>query len=336
MKQLLSLLLAIIFLLTWINLQAQNYRLSSRDRYMTAGAWLGGTNYFGDLAPEIGRFSTDLRLIGMAGGGLLTQKITANLSARFTLGVTNIRGDDAISADPNDASAIFRYARNLHFRNRIIESSIVMMYDFLKSEGRFWRRKDVSPYVFAGLGLIYSNPQARTPEDMGRKWIDLQPLATEGKHYSRTTLIFPLGGGVRFKVADRVDVGVEMSLRVSMTNYLDDVSGNYVSPSELRSDLAIRMADKSGELNSASGKPRNIARLNEVFGNFVTATTPSGQTYQRLIGYGESNEIRGKSPVDMYVVTSVYASYVLNIKRYMPKFGGRTGGVIKKSRYSVK
>ena len=117
------LLLAIAFL---ANLQGAYAQYQSRYNYMTVGIHLNGLNYFGDLAPKTNYFSTNLALTGMGTGADITFKIAQNVRMRSAITWGQLKGDDFSSANINNTEGSYRYARNLHFRNNIIEISQVM------------------------------------------------------------------------------------------------------------------------------------------------------------------------------------------------------------------
>ena len=97
------------------------------------------------------------------------------------------------SADQADTSnGIYRYQRNLSFRNRIKELSVVASFDLFQNSGMYINRVKWTPYGFLGVAALLHNPQALAPAtDLNGnplaeagKWVDLQPLGTEGQ-YSR-------------------------------------------------------------------------------------------------------------------------------------------------------
>ena len=96
-----------------------------------------------------------------------------------------------------------------------------------------------SPYFFAGLAVFHYNPYAY---DANRNKVYLKPLSTEGegvagypdrKQYSLTQMAIPFGGGIKFALTDNIRIGLEVGLRKLFTDYLDDVSKNYIDPVDL-------------------------------------------------------------------------------------------------------
>jgi hypothetical protein len=139
--------------------------------------------------------------------------------------------------------------RNLSFKSRLYEASLVGEYTFLDMD-----YKQFSPYVFAGFALFHFSPYAF--DTLGHK-VFLQPLSTEGqglaqypdrKVYQRTQISLPFGGGIKFRVQDNVMLGFEIGMRKLFTDYLDDVSTTYVDEATLlaaKGPKAVEMAYRS-------------------------------------------------------------------------------------------
>jgi hypothetical protein len=291
-------------------------RYSARYNYTTVGFNVGTFNYMGDLNPKTTKTSIALDRTSWGIGADITFKVAQNIRLRSILYYGRIKGDDRSAADPNDDKAIFRYARNLHFRNALIELGEHIIYDFRPGKGRFYRRAMVVPYIFTGISVVYSNPKARTPEDLGNKWVALRPLHTENQKYGPFTIAIPMGGGVRFKVSDRLDVALEASMRYTFSDHLDDVSGNYANIDELGSDLAKRMYNRTAELTSRfNNKERDMARVTAVLGGI---SNENG--YNRLTGMGMAGDTRGLSKdKDVFLSVNVHVNYVIGIQRYRPR-----------------
>ena len=91
--------------------------------------------------------------------------------------------------------------------------------------------KLVSPYVFAGIALFQFNPEA----NYNSIWTELQPLGTEGQHlegstidpYKLTQISIPMGIGLEIRVSDYSSIGLELGIRKTFTDYLDDLSTVY-------------------------------------------------------------------------------------------------------------
>ncbi|MEM8906873.1 MAG: DUF6089 family protein [Bacteroidota bacterium] len=207
---------------------------------LEVGLLFGASGYQGDLSPSNNRLGNFSDLGGSFG---IFGRYSPNRLWSYRVGLTY----GVVSADDANSESESRRRRNLNFRSRILELSAVGEFNFLGRDRRF------SPYVFGGVALFNFNPQA---EFQGQR-VDLQPLGTEGQgmdnfpgRYSRTQLSIPLGLGFNFAINDRLKLGVETGLRKTFTDYLDDVSGEYINYNELlqgNGQLAATLANRTGE-----------------------------------------------------------------------------------------
>lgn len=136
-------------------------------------------------------------------------------------------------------STFGRYERNLSFRSNVTEFMAAMeihpLYIFKKYDENTEAPR-FSPYAMFGVGFFSFNPQAK----LLNKWVDLQPLSTEGqgfteyptrKPYSLQQISIPVGVGVKYELSPMLNVRAEYVYRILNTDYLDDVSTTYINPS---------------------------------------------------------------------------------------------------------
>lgn len=306
---------------------------SKEKRYLSAGFSLNALNYYGDLAPNPGRFSTDLSFTRPAVGVSVSNRLGPRFSVTAGLMYGTLRGSDFSSADPGDAeNGKFRYYRNLSFRNRIKELSVVANYDLFENQETYMSRAKWTPYAFGGVAVFHHNPQAIAPavglDDQplaeAGQWVNLRPLGTEGQYanleptdanygirpYNLIQIAIPIGIGVRFKIHEVVDFSAELGFRYLFTDYIDDVSKNYVDLSVLDSELARALSYRSNELTMP-----DIARQ--------PYTTRNGTTYDLIEGYGHEypTNIRGKTGnSDIFMVTTFRISYIMGKTMHRAKF----------------
>jgi len=165
--------------------------------------------------------------------------------------------------------------RNLSFQTQIFEWNVLAEYTFVDiSTHRF------SPYVFAGAAVYHFNPFAF---DSSGKKVYLHPLSTEGeglpeypgnKNYSLTQFAIPFGGGVKLRISDNVVLAYEIGFRKLFTDYLDDVSSNYVDGTILlneRGPKAVEMSYRGGELKNGdptyptAGTMRGSSKFKDIY-----------------------------------------------------------------------
>ena len=297
--------------------------------YSYFGFTANSMNYFGDLAPLTRRTSTDFSFTKPAVGLNFAHRFGPFYTFRggFTYGT--LEGNDFVSQDPYGESSKYRYVRNLSFKNKIWELSAVGVFDLFKNLNTYVSRQKFTPYGFIGLALYYHNPQGLVSPDSGLPeagtWVDLQPLGTEGqfsdlpetsknhglKPYNRVQLSVPVGIGMRYKLTDLMDFSMEIGYRYLFTDYIDDVSNNYVDLELLPSDLSRAMSDRSQEVNSSTGEPRDFEAINATISPLLY-TTPGGYTVYRGYGHEHWANTRGnKKDKDIYVVTTLRLTYII-------------------------
>lgn len=246
--------LALAFLLSF-SIKAQQFEV---------GAWAGGANYFGDL-----NTNSNFSMMRPAGGTFLRYNFDTRWVLKNTFSFGQIAFDDKKS--PNG----FNRQRNLHFRTNIVELSSMMELNFLefdKTKGNKW----FSPFFSVGIALLYFNPQA----EYEGQWINLQPLGTEGQNdpsfsgvdkYNLVTFAIPIGGGFKMSVSRHWNIGIYGEVRITFTDYLDDVSGVYPSALSLpqgTQGIAYQMYDGShevGERIGVNGRQRGSTTTNDFY-----------------------------------------------------------------------
>jgi hypothetical protein len=138
-----------------------------------------------------------------------------------------------------------RYERNLYFKSKISEISLVAeLYPFFifgNYMGRDVEPPLWSPYLIGGIGLFSFNPQAKARNG---QYVDLQPLSTEGQgfleypdrqQYKLVQLNFPIGVGVKYELSHNLNIRAEFLHRILVTDYLDDVSKRYINSANFSS-----------------------------------------------------------------------------------------------------
>lgn len=204
------------------------------------GPFLGAGGYLGDL-----NYKPLKRLkpaIGIAG----IYNISDRLGIRGGFTVNTLEGGDQWSG-----TTYLKENRNLSFTSRISEFSLTAELTAFNLNTINW-----SPYIFGGLAVFHFNPYV---QDSGTKTF-LRPLSTEGqglseypdrKPYALTQISIPFGGGIKYILSDNITLDLQMGLRKTSTDYLDDLSTNYVDPNILlqrRGATAVRLSYRGDEV----------------------------------------------------------------------------------------
>jgi opacity protein-like surface antigen len=231
-----------IRLLVFFNL----FIISATAQRIHVGVFGGLAAYTGDLVDKIFPKKVTNGAIGITVNYELSDQFM--IRGGFTYSI--VGGADRFSKK-EDARL-----RNLAFETSITEFSAVGEYYLFNIYDTRW-----SPYGFAGLAVFHFNPYAFNGTTQK---IFLKPLSTEGqgiagypdrKPYKLTQVAIPFGGGVKFAVTDNLRVGVEAGIRKLFTDYLDDVSKNYIDPADLlaaKGQLAVDMSYRGDEVTGGS------------------------------------------------------------------------------------
>ncbi|MCG9910045.1 MAG: hypothetical protein MH137_01985 [Flavobacteriales bacterium] len=212
--------------------------------YFEVYAGVGVTNFLGDLggANQIGtNFAKDLdiqatRPVMTIGGRYFYHPWVAQ---RVSVSYGWLRGDDKWTKEEP------RFERNLNFRTPIVEIATAFEVHILRDtppKNRYQltgikpsAKKNIGLYLFAGVGGFYFNPKGQNLNT--GEWVNLKPLRTEGqgyipnrKEYSLWQVSIPMGLGFTYRFDKNWKLGLDLGLRKTFTDYIDDVSTNYVDP----------------------------------------------------------------------------------------------------------
>lgn len=274
-----KLVLFILFLsFSTVAVQAQRKKTRFLDRSETVYG-IGFSNFLGELGGRdmIGTNGIrDLEMILTRPSVHLGFRYRKNPIVSFKLNLIYglVAGRDSLTKEP------FRRNRNLSFRSPIFETSLqaeISILQLKSTKSRYVLRGvrgksgiDLNIYVFGGIGGFYFNPKAK----LGGKWWALQPLGTEGQGiaasrqpYKRVQACFPIGLGFRLPLSDKNwTIGFEYGVRLTSTDYIDDVSTTYFSPtliSQKYGPVAAQLSNRSNPsspdyipLSAATGQQR--------------------------------------------------------------------------------
>ncbi len=309
-------------------------KFGKQNVYNSIGFSINALNYYGDLSPSPNKVSTDISFTKPGFGISYTRRFGPRFSVQAQFMYGSIKGSDAESADKGDlGSGVFRYKRNLSFRNIIKELSVVAVIDLFENQSTYMSRVKWTPYLYLGIAGFLHNPQAIAPSkdlqggtiNEGGQYVDLQPLGTEGqnstlsssdvnsgiKPYSLLQIAIPFGIGARFRISEVMDLSGDIGFRYTFTDYLDDVSANYVG-----------LATFTGP-NSKLAQAMSY-RSNEVLGPTPPNSVPSGIAGVNVeAGYGSefpTNKRGGRNDNDIYMVTSIKLTYIISPSFHHAKF----------------
>jgi hypothetical protein len=254
-----------------------------------AGISLNAMNCLTDMGGHKGigkKFLKDLNMgkTSISGGVFFNVAYKNAVALRLEGTFGQISGNDNVLTGVTDI-AKERFNRNLNFRSNITDVNLMLeihpMYIFVDWPAKETTPPRTSPYLLAGIGYFTFNPQTKVVGS--DRWIDLQPLHTEGQgfvetnipNYSLQQLNIPIGAGVKYELSPLVNLRGEVVYRKTFTDYLDDLSGDYADRSWFRNpanglttqqaDLAEILSDRQIDRKTFAGGKRGTPKNNDGF-----------------------------------------------------------------------
>lgn len=157
---------------------------------MELGGMLGGSFYMGDA-----NFKAPFKNMRLAGAIVARQIFNPHMAIKYDFAIAGIAGDT------RQFSNKFPGAQQVKFKRTLFDIGAQFEYNFLGyGTGQGYKNtKRITPYILGGVGLTFAPAPA---EFTG-------------------ALNFPLGIGVKYKLMPRLNVGIEFTMRFSMTDKLD-------------------------------------------------------------------------------------------------------------------
>jgi len=177
-----------------------------------------------------------VKVSGGSFGGFLQRNFDGYWSAKVSFNHGNISGNDASSSD-----AQFR-ARNLSFSTPLDELALIGSFNFLNYIPEAGRNR-FTPFIYAGAARTNYTPTATYEGQI----YDLRSYETEGHSYPTATYSIVYGVGVKYNIMGKFTISADFGYRNTNTDYLDDVSGKYLAPSQYISPMSQILGDRSGE-----------------------------------------------------------------------------------------
>ena len=188
-RQITGKLAAVLLLLTTVHMvSAQELEYN-----MELGGMMGGCFYMGDA-----NYTTPFKDVSMAGGILARYNINPRMAVKGDLAVGRIKGSTKGMENkfPNGEHSTF--SRNVYELGAQFECNL-----FAYGTGAGYKdSRRLAPYMLAGIGMTYVPKPANHVVAMN----------------------IPLGLGVKYKLAERLNVGAEWSMRFTTSDKLDVTS----------------------------------------------------------------------------------------------------------------
>ncbi len=203
----------------------------------------------------------------------------------------------------------YRARRNLSFKTHVAEFQALAELNLKKYRHDAYGKGEKerwAPYVGVGIGFFYFNPYVGGGLDGGPK-IKLKPLGTEGQYigykkpYSNFQFDLMAVVGFKINVTKELSVGIEGMYHQTFTDYLDDVSGQYINPND------ISKLSAQGQIfqNRTNTGPYSSNEFNYVEGQYVAGNIPN-----RILNVGGIGQQRGdKNDNDQFFNFNITLSY---------------------------
>ncbi len=179
------------------------------------GVGIGAGHYFGDLNTR-----ARLNRAKIAGSVFFRKNLGNYIAVRIGASFAQLGYSDRYNTHNE-----YMLLRNLSFNSKVWELTLqgdFNFFRFMPGDPQY----SFTPYITFGAGIFSYDPYAYLK---GEK-IMLRPLGTEGQgsnSYNAMAICIPFGGGIKYALNDRINVGVEVLHRFTNTDYLDDVSKQY-------------------------------------------------------------------------------------------------------------
>ncbi|MFZ1529244.1 MAG: DUF6089 family protein [Ferruginibacter sp.] len=261
----------------------------ANSQKLQADLYAGVANYQGDLQGKRFTFNNAKPAAGLG----LSYELTTHFTIRGVASYMKISGDDK-----NNTTATGITYRNLNFASSLWEAQLELEYNLFDLSERSF-----TPYVFAGLSAFHFNPYSF--DSVGNK-VYLRSLSTEGqglaaypnrKMYKNNQFSVPVGGGIKLVLSPQLTAGLEVNIRKTFTDYLDDVSTTYVDSATLfaaKGPQAVAFAYRGAEIHGAPAYPADGAQRGNAKIKDWYYTTVFRLSYRLFTGGGYNGGSRGK------------------------------------------
>lgn len=166
---------------------------SAQDYRYEAGGAAGISGYLGDVNQ-----SNVLKNPGFSGGLLFRYLINKRFAVKVDLTTAKISGNSA------DFSNKFPDGEQFAFSAQYYDAAVAFEFNFLNfgMNNDYRKLKRITPYLSLGLGAAYSSKKAFVPN-------------------------IPISFGAKYKITDRLNLGLEMRARMMLNDKADGLSDLY-------------------------------------------------------------------------------------------------------------
>ncbi|MAQ70015.1 MAG: hypothetical protein CMD23_02840 [Flavobacteriales bacterium] len=204
------------------------------------GLFAGGSLFHGDVGYQNAEYSilNTKPVIGLN----FKRNFNYHFGLLLSFNKSTIQANDNVSTDE------FNINRNIDFKSKINEFSLILEFNFHPYLSRDTDHNTTS-FIFTGISKFYFNPQNK----YDGRWYNVQPLTTEGQNsdlypsreiYSLNGWAIPIGMGYKVNIYNSITLAFNIGWRITWIDYIDDVSTTYVEESILN-QTASELANQS-------------------------------------------------------------------------------------------
>ena len=297
-----------------------------QSKYLSGGLGVSLNSYFGDLTPNQKYLKNSFKTVRPGLTAFGSYNYNGHLFFSADLLYQRIIGDDFNSETNHSSISARKYIRNLSFRNDMFGINLRANANLFGDPYEYYMRSDYNVYFFTGISVIYSNPKSKTPEqsrdgvpfDNAGEWIALRELGTEGQNHSSTQDIYssvqfgiPVGLGFRYKLNHKIDLFAEVALSYILSDYIDDVGGNFVDLGIFEDELAKALSDRSAEeMAMLKNEMRDMEFVLQSTDEYTYESIHDGNSYTVFDGFGHEGAPRGGDKNDIITSLSFKISYI--------------------------
>lgn len=182
------------------------------QKSLEGGVLAGGLYYLGEINPN-----QQVHLIKPSAGLFLRQ----NLNKRWAVRASFIAG--SIAADDKEFDNGFQQQRNINFNSSLLDISAQAEFNFFPYKlGATRHTSSYTPYVASGFGfLLVSN--------------SIEPY----------NIVIPMSVGVKISITKKIEIGAELSVKKTFSDYLDNLSGKEYELAKMESESKIKYKQKA-------------------------------------------------------------------------------------------
>lgn len=170
---------------------------------MEIGAGVGMMSYEGDFNGNI------LKNMQPAASLVMRRLFNPRQGLRFALGYGKLKGksDNSNTAYPDYSTPAYKHGDSYSFDKTLVDLNVTYEYNFWPyGTGKEYRgAKKLTPFLFVGLGATYVN----------------------GGGSNTMTANVPIGVGLKYKLAQRLNLNLDWTMHFTLSDKLDGVQDPY-------------------------------------------------------------------------------------------------------------